>query len=57
MSWLVSSGLPLEIVLVHNDEKFATRAASTLRSAGYEATVFADPMQALDALEAAETHF
>lgn len=46
--------MPGQIILVHNILDFANEAASALRDVGYEVAVFADPMQALDALDVAK---
>jgi CheY-like chemotaxis protein len=48
------ASMPASIVIVHDHLLFLERAASTLRAAGHDVAVFADPMLALDAIEAAE---
>lgn len=47
--------MPAQIVLVHDVGMFTDEAAAVLRTAGYAVAIFTDPMQALDALEKAET--
>lgn len=47
--------MPAHVVLVHDVTRFAAEAAAALRDAGYQVTVFTDPVKALDALDAAQT--
>jgi DNA-binding NtrC family response regulator len=42
------------IVVVHDDPEFTDKLTSALRLADYNVTAFLDPMQALDALDAAQ---
>lgn len=45
--------MPARIVFVHDDPAFTEPAASALGAAGHTVAAFTDPMQALNALEAA----
>jgi DNA-binding NtrC family response regulator len=47
--------MPAQIVLVHDTERFAVEAAAALREAGYKVAVFTDSIEALDALDTAQT--
>jgi DNA-binding NtrC family response regulator len=47
--------MPARVVVVHDELEFAGQVAAALRSAGHDVAVFADPMVALDALDAAES--
>jgi two-component SAPR family response regulator len=46
--------MPAKIVIVHNEVAFSTPLATILDAAGHTVSAFADPITALDALEAAE---
>jgi len=48
--------MPANIVLVHDDPRFAEEAAAAVRLAGHDVMIFQDPMTALDELESAP-HF
>ena len=45
--------MPARVVVVHDEPEFAGKVATALRCAGHDVAVFADPMVALDALDAA----
>lgn len=47
--------MPARIVLVHDDPEFVQQATTALRLAGHEVATFAGSMDALRALETAET--
>jgi transposase len=47
--------MPVRIVVVHDEPEFARPLTEALSIAGYEVTAFANPMSALQALEAAES--
>jgi DNA-binding NtrC family response regulator len=46
--------VPARVVLVHDDPLFRDPLATALRSAGHQIAMFADPLAAWDALEAAQ---
>ena len=43
--------MPATVIMVHDDPKFVEEAAAALRSAGHQIATFADPNEALSALE------
>jgi len=43
--------MPATVIMVHDDPSFVEEAATALRSAGHDIVTFADPTQALTALE------
>jgi DNA-binding NtrC family response regulator len=46
--------MPARIVVVHDEPEFVDQLSDALRLAGHEVAAFADPMAALDALDAAQ---
>jgi DNA-binding NtrC family response regulator len=46
--------MPARVVMVHDETEFAAGVAAALRLTGNDVAVFADPMRALDALDAAQ---
>lgn len=48
--------MPADIIMIHDDPRFIEEAAAALRSAGNDIATFRDPMEALNAVEAAQ-HF
>src|SRR6266404_6483909 len=46
--------MPGNIIMVHDDPRFIEEATAALRSAGHDIATFGDPMEALNALEAAQ---
>jgi len=46
--------VPGHVILVHDDPRFIEEAAAALRTAGYDVATFIEPMEALNALEAAQ---
>ena len=46
--------MPARIVIVHDEPEFVNHVSDALRLAGHEVAAFADPMAALDALDAAQ---
>src|SRR4051812_1363161 len=49
------ASMPVRVVVVHDDPEFARPVTEALTAAGYEVTAFANPMSALQALQAAES--
>jgi DNA-binding NtrC family response regulator len=48
------SGLSVNIVIVHDEPAFLDRAVAVLRYAGFNVTAFADPIEALNEIEAGQ---
>ena len=48
--------VPGHVILVHDDPSFIEEAAAALRTTGHDVATFIEPMEALNALEAAQ-HF
>jgi DNA-binding NtrC family response regulator len=46
--------MPANIILTHDDPEFIEEAAAALSLAGHKVIVFREPIEALDALEAAQ---
>ena len=46
--------VPGHVILVHDDPSFIEEAAAALRTAGHDVATFMEPMEALNALEAAQ---
>jgi DNA-binding NtrC family response regulator len=47
--------MPARVVLVHDEPEFLEPLDAALRQAGHDVATFADPMEALDALDAAQS--
>jgi DNA-binding NtrC family response regulator len=47
-------GVPTNIVIVHDAPAFLDRASAALRHAGFNVVAFADPIEALNGIEARE---
>jgi DNA-binding NtrC family response regulator len=46
--------MSVKVAIVHDEPAFLARAADALRHAGFEAVVFADPIEALNGIEAGQ---
>src|SRR4029077_7404222 len=46
--------VPGHVILVHDDPSFIEEAAAALRTTGHDVATFIEPMEALNALEAAQ---
>ena len=47
--------MPARVVIVHNELGLLEQLTTSLRQSGYEVAAFSDPMEALDALDKAQT--